>query len=477
MKKEFNASNRKQYSGDRVIARGYEIYDEWINGRRSSRDIVSHIERTASSVQKKRTPSAYVEALSCLFALDMRMQEKYSHLLRCLFSYFSWRREGKAQKLLRSALDLPIGVGDIRTAIEVALQRLREKMEEGSEEGDDETSGGKRNGKAEEEATVAEEKGQEQAPEEKAEELTEAEESKEATEEKAQDASEQAPEETVTESGEQPQAEDLSQETNELAAKEETAPLEQEAPSELAEFKEENNGTEEKAEPSTDKKEEAKAYHDVVDFSPLYEETVRDRSAEQTSLIDEMIMDNMTKGEKDIMGHQRINEAERNRESDIPQDAGAQQNEENKSTDKDAYLYDKMMATDKGEAQQIPDAETTKQAEKASETKTEQSKEAVQNNESVNSAKQEVAQLGETLRSDHPNVDPNNNIAEALNENMSLESKMALIRMQEDQMREHISITLEELGMNDTPDVLRVSEPEAVSPPSAVQTSKYNRRS
>jgi hypothetical protein len=34
------------------------------------------------------------------------------------------------------------------------------------------------------------------------------------------------------------------------------------------------------------------------------------------------------------------------------------------------------------------------------------------------------------------------------------------------------SITLEELGMNETPEVLRVSEPHAVNTPSAVQNSK-----
>ena len=226
------------------------------------------------------------------------------------------------------------------------------------------------------------------------------------------------------------------------------------------------------SEPSTDKKEESKSYNDAVDSPPLYEESAGERSAEKTSLIDEMIIDNMVKGDKNIIGYQRIDEAERIKESDIPENTVASQNEKNKSTDKDAYLYDKMIATDKGETQKTLNEESANKDEKIPETKTEQPEEKVQNNENINSVKQEFKPSGEMLQSNNLNENLDNDIANALNDNMSLESKMAIIRMKEEQFREHINITLQELGMEDTSDVLRVSEPDAVIPPSAVQSGK-----
>ena len=148
MNKDFDTSYQKQYTGDSVIERGYEIYDEWVNKGFSSRRIVSFAESAVASVQAKRTGSSCVEALSCLFALDMRIKERYNTLLKCLFSYFSWRRETRALKLLKGAFNISGSETDIHTAIEVELIKLREKIEnEEADDGDDETRGGKRNGK------------------------------------------------------------------------------------------------------------------------------------------------------------------------------------------------------------------------------------------------------------------------------------------------------------------------------------------
>ena len=468
MEKDFMYND---YTGDSVINHGYKIYDGWKAKRLSSRKIVAFAERAVFNIEQNRSKAASIDALSCLFALDLRVTEKYDTFGKCLLHYFSWRRENGALKRLKVSFHIS-NDEDIRTAIEVELQRLRENIEnEESEDGDDETHGGKRNGKSEEEAVAAEENAQEQAPEENAEEITDAEESKEASEEKVEYISEETTtDEPLKESEEKQQNDELPQEEAEIPEQEEKEQVVQE---EQSEIKEENNGPDEVSEPSTDKKEEAKAYNDAVDSPPLYEETVSERAADKkTSFIDEMIIDNMVKGDKSIVGYQRIDEAERNKKADIPQDTVASQNEKNKSTDKNAYLYDKMIAIDKGETQQIGKIETTQQAEKVSEIKTEQPKETIQNNDNVNSNKQEVKPLSEMLPSDHPNVDPDNHIANELNANMSLESKMSLIRMQEDQMREHMTITLEDLGMNDTSDVLRVSEPDAVRPPSAVQNRK-----
>ena len=469
MNKKIDNAYLNQYT-DNAIKRGYEIYDQWIDQKHGSRKIVASAEGAVKLFKKRKTMAAFIEALAYIFAIDTHIKEKYNNILRCLFSYFSWRRETRALGALKTELNIPLGDMDIRNLIAVEIVKLAEKLENGwDEDGDDETHGGKRSGKAEEE--VASEEKEAEATDENPEagELADKEEKEKDSEEKEETPIEETlQEEAKEEIGEKKENAEQQKEV-EVTATDEKEELAQEKDENL---KEENNVSDVESEPSTDKKEEAKAYNDAVDSPPLYEETVSERSAEKTSFIDEMIIDNMVKGDKSIIGYQRIDEAERLKEADIPQDTVASQKEENKSTDKDAYLYDKMIATDKGEAQQTLNVESTKQAEKVSETKTEQPKETIQNNDNVNSNKQEFKPLSEMLQSDNRNVDMDNNIADAINTHMSLESKMALIRMKEDQLREHMSITLEELGMNDTSDVLRVSESDAVSPPSAVQNSK-----
>ncbi|MBO5883305.1 MAG: hypothetical protein J6Q78_02740, partial [Clostridia bacterium] len=409
MEKDFMYND---YTGDSVINRGYKIYDEWKAKRLSSRKIVASVERAVFTVEQNKSKAAIIDALSCLFALDLRVTEKYDTFWKCLVHYFSWRSENGALKRLKVSFHISDDE-DIRTAIEIELQRLGENIEtDESEEGDDETRGGKRNGKSEEETVAAEENAQEQALEENAEEMTDAEESKEVSEEKVADVSEETTTgEPINESEEKQQNDELSQEEAEIPEQEEKEQVVQEEQSEL---KEENNGPDEASEPSTDKKEEAKSYNDAVDSPPLYEETVSERKTEKTSFIDEMIIDNMVKGDKSIIGYQRIDEAERLKEADIPQDTVANQNEKNKSTDKDAYLYDKMVETDKGEPQQTLNVESTKQAEKVSETKTEQPKETIQNNDNANSTEQEFKPLSDMLQSDNPNVDMDNNIADEI---------------------------------------------------------------
>ena len=164
MKKITNFTREEKYTCDAVIKRGYAIYDEWLEKKPSSRKIVESVENAVCAIAKNKTKMASVEALSYLFALDMRIRERYKSILHCIFRYFSWRREIGALKRLKDILNIPVG-GDIRDAIEVALQAIRESIDaEDIEDSDDETHGGKRNGKSEE--TVSENKQQEQTAEE-----------------------------------------------------------------------------------------------------------------------------------------------------------------------------------------------------------------------------------------------------------------------------------------------------------------------
>ena len=457
MEKDFMYND---YTGDSVINRGYKIYDEWKAKRLSSRKIVASVERAVFNIEQNKSKAASIDALSCLFALDLRVNEKYDTFWKCLVHYFSWFRENSALKRLKVSFHISDDE-DIRTAIEIELQRLRENIEtEESEEGDDETHGGKHNGKSEEETVAAEENAQEQAPEENAEEMTDAEESKEASEEKGEEVSEETTtDEPINESEKKQQNDELPQEESEIPEQEEKEQVVQEEQSEL---KEENNGPDEASEPSTDKKEEAKSYNDAVDSPPLYEETVSERKTEKTSFIDEMIIDNMVKGDKSIIEYRRIDETERLKEADIPQETVASQNEKNKSTDKDAYLYDKMVATDKGEAQQTLNPEATKQAEKVSETKTEQPKETIQNNDNVQSNEQEFKPLSEILQADL-NESLENQVIKELGNTMSDESREAFAQMQMDVAREKLSIAYAELGIDEQAEIIGMQEPTQVS--------------
>ena len=73
----------QQFDANAVIERGYAIYDEWSNHKLSSRKIVSYVERNVALVSSKKTNNAYIEALSTLFALEMRVKERYNSLFKC----------------------------------------------------------------------------------------------------------------------------------------------------------------------------------------------------------------------------------------------------------------------------------------------------------------------------------------------------------------------------------------------------------
>ena len=463
MNNKFDNAYLNQYT-DNAIKRGYEIYDEWIDQKHGSRKMVALVYSAVNLFKRRKTMAAFIEALACIFAIDTHIKEKYNNILRCLFSYFSWRRETRALGALKTELNIPLGETDIRNAITVMIEKLAEKLGDGwDEDGDDEAHGGKRNGKAEEEAT-AEEKEAEAAEEKtEAEERVDKEEKEKRAEEKEEmpieEASQEEVKEEITEKNETAEPQKEEAEMTVTDEKEERAQEKDDHP------KEENNASDVESEPSTDKKEEAKAYNDAVDSPPLYEETESERSEEKPSFVDEMIMDTMVKGDKSVIGYQRIVEAERLKEADILKDTAASQNEKNKSTDKDAFLYDKMAATDKGEAQQTRNAESTKQAEKGSEAKTEQPKETIQKNDNVQANVEEFKPLNEMLQADL-NESLENQVIKELGNTMSDESREAFARMQMDIAREKLSITYAELGIDEPAEIIGMQEP--------VQESRQN---
>ena len=92
MNKKFDNAYLNQYT-DNVIKRGYEIYDEWTDQKHGSQKIVASAYSAVRLFEKRKTMVAFIDALAYLFALDTRIKEYYNNILRCLFSFFSWRRD------------------------------------------------------------------------------------------------------------------------------------------------------------------------------------------------------------------------------------------------------------------------------------------------------------------------------------------------------------------------------------------------
>ena len=84
MRKEFDFTHNG-YTGDYVIKKGYDIYEEWTLKKFDSRKIVGITAQAVSAINSKKTIAASAEALSYLFALDMRIGEKYNTFLKLLF--------------------------------------------------------------------------------------------------------------------------------------------------------------------------------------------------------------------------------------------------------------------------------------------------------------------------------------------------------------------------------------------------------
>jgi hypothetical protein len=124
-----------------------------------------------------------------------------------------------------------------------------------------------------------------------------------------------------------------------------------------------------------------------------------------------------------------------------------------------------MVATDKAKTQQTLNVESTKQAEKVSETKTEQPKETIQNNDNVQSNEQEFKTLGEMLQADL-NESLENKVIKELGNTMSDESREAFAQMQMDVAREKLSIAYAELGIDEPAEIIGMQEP--------VQASRQN---
>lgn len=428
MKNAFDMERNEKYNGNAVLVRGYEIYDEWKSNKLNSRKLVAHVERAVALMHANGNRRAHIEALSYLFALDMRIKERYGTILRCLFLYFSWRREVRTLKWLSGELHISHNMTDIRAVIELELQKIREGFNGDELDGeDDEARGGKQNGKVDEEIAnnnARQDELAEHAPEQAA----DTKEIQEAAHEEANDPSDNTPtEENVVETedfGEPKESIEVMQEDAENAKSDGKEKVQE---SKQDQIKEENNEPETNSEPITDKAKETKAYNDAVDSPPLYEEvTVNDKKEEKLSFIDEVIIDNMVKGKEDFVTHNPLEDLKPERDAHQAIETKTQQDEKIK----DSNLKDDLSQTDKGSEQSD---KQVKNDEKASES-------VSKGNNNPEDARVQI-QIDMTAGAENEMI---GNLNDSLTEEMAQYLKAAM----EIEAREQLKIASEEFGID-----------------------------
>ena len=354
MNKEINFMDNEKITGDAVIKRGYDIYDEWLEKKPSSRKIVDSVNSAVRAVKENKTKAASLEALAYLFALDMRIKERYKSILHCIFRYFSWRRETNALKQIKGIFHVAESE-DIRTVIEIVIQNIRENIEfEEIDDADDEIHGGKKNGMTEEENTVSKSKQPEQTDEEIVEESSETEEL-ETSEEKLEEKVEETVSDIVVE-------EQIGEQAIEVAVEQQNALEESPSKSEdLAQNlngekqfvqnenyigNENNSSLENKSKPL-----ENNNYIDPVDPF-IFESEQKPEKKEGISFIDQIIMDNIINGRKDYVTHNPWEEESPQNENDQIQTNDSLKDEKTKDAAKNAHLYDSILKTENGAQKQ-----------------------------------------------------------------------------------------------------------------------------
>ena len=333
----------ERYTGDGVIALGHDIYDEWNNKKYSSRKIVASVRLAVDSMNAEKSVRTRLRALSYLFALDLRINQRYSSLLRCILLYFAWRRETELLKWLKGQFNMSFS-GDLRGAIEVELNKMREML---GEDREDATNKNIKGGKISEFEGYEQPVTEDEILSENTEENPERERLE--AEEKAEEGAEIGYREPVEEHQAVENAETVAEvhqsiaenapEVREEATADEKVEIRRET---LYDNKTENNGSSEKQEPSIDKTSQPTGFSGAIDVVPLFEAWGKEEAEDATIFIDEVIMDNMIKGHKDIISHNPLADVNKdpieNRAVDVEMPPI-----DKIDGDKDSYLYDKMV--------------------------------------------------------------------------------------------------------------------------------------
>ena len=472
---------QKKIKDDAAIERGRAMYEEWEAKKLPSRKIVSYAEAALWSMKRTKTWEKRINAIVYLFALDMRIRERYKSIKSLILFFFSRRREMRVFRRLLDALGMSVGKKGLRSAIEIELERIREKIKK-MEADDDDTKGGKRTQKSDEKSEEREigeqadtaEKSEENVAEEKSEELSEGEEARETEDKKAEaDASESEAGETVAEeNGENKVSEKLEENSLEASLKEDT---EISANEEIG-TKEENNGDVEKTKSGTDKNNDISAYNDAFDPTELFGSNEKSESEpDKLSFIDELMMDDIARGKYSFHSDGKSD----GHDKDTLSNAEARENtgEDQVKNEKDRYLYDKSALkenspeTDKtvtAENQPQTNQQETNQTQTTQAEPTQIQTNQAQTSPSQTSQPQTNQSLGTNaqgfedakaqLEVDMAAQAEENKARGSIGENMPEEELQQFYDMQASVMREQLKILSDEVGMEAPVEIIGLAD-------------------
>ena len=352
-----------------VIERGYEIYDEWNISKYTSRKIVNSVRLAVASMYAKKSYKTRITALAYLFALDMRIKERYSDIFRCVFSYFAWRRETALLKWMRGQFNISDS-HDVRDIIEIELKKIHENIDINKADATDKKAqGGKTVGISSEDyiEAVGEPKQDEPTENTLDERFDASEEIDETIDTIAVESIDDNAAQIKEDSREHHDVTEKSDKKDNVSVRDKkTEPQKEQNHNNQIE----NNGFIEESKPNTNKIKENNSYNYEINLPPIYKETEEIKVAQENSFIDEVVIDNIIKGKSDVIGHNPLDEVKQNTIEYRAQEINAPTLEKSKN-DKEAYLYDKMITDIKGESLRdkmpIPSSNLTATAEKKSE--------------------------------------------------------------------------------------------------------------
>ena len=414
----------EKYMANSVIERGYDLYDEWNNSKYTSRKIAKSVRSAVVDMYAKESYKTRIEALAYLFALDMRIKERYTNVFRSFFSYFAWRRETSLLSWMKGHFKVSSS-NDVRDIIEVELQRIRENVYlDKADATDKNTHGGKSVGIEGEDYAVSKDEMKADTPsentpsehvdaDEKGEEALDAVINEQSDDKTAEIKAEEA---VNTENAEKQVdvIENVEKKGDDAAHEDKTEPQKEKNQNN----KIENNGAVEESAPNTDKANKNKIYDYTPDVLPINEETEEVKD-DEINFIDEIIMDNMIKGKEDILRHNPVDDVIQNNVENRAPEVDTRSLDKN-SNNKDAYLYDKMLMNIKG-----GEGMTTNNT--LTEKKPEENRIQIKVDESVNPEKESV---------------------KSTNDNLSEKMNAVHKSLMENALREEFAIAIEELDIN-----------------------------
>ena len=347
MRKE--APIKEKYTANSVIDGGYEIYNKWKTKRYSSRRIVRSVYLAASLANADKTKEARLDALSHLFALDLRIKERYKAMLRLIIFFFAYRRETKALKWLKEQLNLSAYSGDVRSLIEIELERIRKILENEEHDEKDNRKKGGRTPAVSEENEVRTDASQDELDiktnENKkiqgknSEKKEDDESSLESKYEIHSKESKKSEEQVML----QNQAKDINASPKVERVTVNQEKLFQAVKQEKINIKIENNILGSESEAITDKDSNKQEIDGYVDVFPIQNGENEVESKEKVSFIDEIIMDHLAKGIPYFVDNANLND-----ESSVKGESSQKADSKNIANEQarkktEAYLYDKMV--------------------------------------------------------------------------------------------------------------------------------------